>query len=251
MLVSLVLTLCLFVIQRLSVEQRMLAIVGLAVVAYAGCLWSLHKDLFGWAYVTDLILPTMFPVSVALFYFLLPQQMLTRIVMLFVFAILMYALLLTANIFAVASNRTIQLLRAARTVGFLLSVVTAALLYQVVFSLNLSFWWVTILSALVALPILIQGLWAYTLSNKMEQGEWKYVGVGTVVLGEITLALSFWAVEPLMASVLLSMLVYVLLGVFQHELDQRLFKKTIQEYLGFAAIVLVVVTVTVLMRWAS
>ncbi len=135
-IVSLFLTVGLFVIQRLSVEIRGIAIFILGMISYGLSLWSLRKDLRGIAWIVDLILPTLYPMSVALFYFLLPQYFLTRVIMLLVFAISMYALLLTANIFAVATNRTIQLLRAARTVGFLLSVMTATLIYHVVFSLN-------------------------------------------------------------------------------------------------------------------
>lgn len=251
MIVAALLTAILYVIQRLPVEKRLVSIVGLGVVSYVASMWSLRKDLSGISWLTDLLLPTLYPVSVALFYFLLPQQPVTRIVVLGVFALSMYALLLTVNIFAVATNRTIQLLRAARTVGFLLSIVTAALLYHVVFSLQMSFWIVTILSGLIALPVFVQGMWTYTLSSRMQEGEWVYVGVGTALLIEMALALTFWSIEPLMASVMLSMLIYVLLGIFQHDLDKRLFRKTIQEYLGFAVIVFGIVSAVVLMRWLA
>jgi len=250
-IVAVSLTAIMFVIQRLSVEMRYLAIGGLGLMSYLLSLWALRRDLVGVAWLTDLILPTIYPVAVALFYFLLPQQPVTRLVVLGVFAITMYALMLTANIFAVASNRTIQLLRAARTVGFLLSVVTVALLFHVLFSLNLAFWIVTGGAVVISFPIFIEGLWGYTLSNKLGRGELLYSLIGTILVMEATLALSFWLVEPLMASVMLSMMVYVLLGLFQHEIDKRLFSKTIQEYVGFAIIVFVIVSLTVLVRWAA
>jgi hypothetical protein len=240
----------LYIIQRLSVEGRYLAIVGVAALSYILSFWALRKDLVGIAWLVDLIMPTFFPVAVALFYFLLPQSSLTRVIVLVIFAISMYALLLTVNIFAVASNRTIQLLRAARTVGFLLTIVTAALLFHVIFSLRIPFWGVMAASLSVSFPLLLQGMWGYTLSNRLQEGELKYSVVGSLLIVEAALALSFWLIEPLLASVMLSMMVYVLLGVFQHEIDKRLFPKTVQEFSWFAVIVFLIVTVTVLYRWS-
>jgi len=66
---------------------------------------------------------------------------------------------------------------------------------------------------------------------------------------EATLAMSFWLIEPVLASVMLSMMVYVMLGLFQHEMDERLFTKTVQEFGWFAGIVFVVVAATVIFRW--
>lgn len=250
-IVSLALGFSLFVIQRLSVEMRGVAIAILGVMSYLLSLWALKKELVGIAWIVDLILPTLYPMSVALFYFLLPQQFLTRIVMLVVFAISMYALLLTANIFAVATNRTIQLLRAARTVGFLLSVMTAALIYHVVFSLNLSFLLVTILSGAIAFPVYLQGTWSYTLGIRLEKREMLYSLIGTMLTMEMALAITFWQMEPLMASVMLSMMTYVMLGLFQQDIDKRLFRKTIQEYIWFAVIVYIVVALVVMSRWVA
>lgn len=249
-MISLALTVALYVIQKLSVEARYLAILGVAALSYGLSLWALRKDLAGIAYLTDLTMPTLYPVAVALFYFLLPQLAVTRVVVLIVFAISMYALLLTANIFAVASNRTIQLLRAARTVGFLLTVVTSALLFHVVFSLNMHFWLVGLSSILISFPVFLQGIWGYTLANRLGAQELYYSAVGSLLVLEATMAISFWLIEPLLASVILAMMVYVLLGIYQHEVDKRLFGKTVQEFGWFALIVFLIVTGTVIYRWA-
>ena len=250
-IVALLLTLGLFVIQRMSVERRGIAIVVLGAASYGLSLWSLRRDLKGVAWIVDLILPTLYPMAVALFYFLLPQEFLTRVIMFIVFAISMYALLLTANIFAVATNRTIQLLRAARTVGFLLSVMTATLIYHVILSLNLPVWAVTGLVTMVAFPVFLQGVWGYTLGIKLEKGELLYSLIGAVLTLELTLALTFWQIEPLMGSVLLSMMTYVLLGLYQQDIDKRLFRKTTQEYLWFAGVAYLVVSTVVMSRWMS
>jgi len=248
LLVSLLLSFGLLIVQRLPVESRYSAIGFFALSAYLLTAWSLFKDLHGINWMVNLILPTLYPVSVALFYFLLPQAAVTRTLVVILFAISMYALLLTVNIFAVATTRTIQLLRAARAVGFILSILTAAFLFHVIFSLRVAGWLVGLLTFVVSLPILWQGVWSYVASTSVKR-EFYYALVGAVVISEMAIALSFWLIDVPLASVVLAMGTYVTLGLFQHDIEERLFSRTIQEYLGFASIVFVVVTIAVIFRW--
>lgn len=248
LLVSILLSFGLLIVQRLPVESRYSAVGFFALAAYLLTAWSLFKDLHGINWLVNLILPTFYPVSVALFYFLLPQAVITRTIVVLLFAISMYGLLLTVNIFAVATTRTIQLLRAARAVGFLLSILTSAFLFHVIFSLRVAGWLVGLLVFAVSLPILWQGVWSYVASVTVKR-EFYYGLVGAVAISEMAIALSFWLIEVPMASVVLAMGMYVVLGLFQHDLEGRLFARTIQEYLGFAGIVFVVVTSAVILRW--
>ncbi len=250
LIVSLILTLGLWIIQSLSVEARYLAIVILAVVSAVLTGWSLITDLRGVAWVLDLILPTLYPTVVAVFYFLLPQAAVTRWVVLLLFTISMYGLLLTANIFAVASIRTIQLLRAARAVGFLLSILTSALFFHVIYSLHLPLLVVVGLVYLVTYPILLQGIWSYTLHTDISR-DLLSAAIGALVVAELALAISFWLIDPPLASVMLSMATYVIMGLFQHEAEGRLFPRTVQEFAGFSSIVFLVVIVTTIIRWMN
>jgi len=249
LLVAILLSFGLLIVQKLPIESRYSAIGFYALSAYLLTAWSLLKDLRGINWIVNLILPTMYPISVALFYFLLPQAMITRTIVVILFLISMYALLLTSNIFAVATTRTIQLLRAARAVGFLLSILTSAFLYHVIFSLRVSPWVVGLLVFAVSLPILWQGVWSYVASTTIKR-EFYYGLAGAVVLSEMAIALSFWLIDVPLASVMLAMGMYVILGLSQHDTEGRLFSRTIQEYLGFAGIVFVVVTLAVISRWA-
>jgi hypothetical protein len=250
LIVSLILTLGLWIIQSLSVEARYLAIVILAVISAVLTGWSLITDLRGVAWVLDLILPTLYPTVVAVFYFLLPQAAVTRWVVLLLFTISMYGLLLTANIFAVASIRTIQLLRAARAVGFLLSILTSALFFHVIYSLHLPLLVVVGLVYLVTYPILLQGIWSYTLHTDISR-DLLSAAIGALVVAELALAISFWLIDPPLASVMLSMATYVIMGLFQHEAEGRLFPRTVQEFAGFSSIVFLVVIVTTIIRWMN
>lgn len=250
-LVSLILSIGLLVVQNLPPEERFLAFLVYFFVSYVLSAWSLRTDLNGIEWLTNLILPSMFPVSVGLFYFLLPQQTITRLIVLVLFVVGMYALLLTANIFAVASIRTIQLLRAARAVGFLLTVLTSVFLFHLILSFKYGAFLIGILVFFVSYPLIMQGLWSSELKTRLTSKVVKYSLISSLILGQFGVAISFWPVDVAMGSIFLAMIVYVLLGVFQHLMEERLFKKTMQEYLGFGAIVFVIVVVSVLLRWSA
>jgi hypothetical protein len=249
--VSFVLSLALFGIQAISVEMRYYAIAGFAAISYLLTAWSMHKDLRGIQWLSNMILPTLYPASIALFYFLLPQEFVVRVGIIVIYAITMYALLLTTNIYGVASIRTIQLLRAARAVGFLLTILTSAFLFHVIFALRLPALSVGILVFLSSWLLFYQGIWTHTLSITGEKREFVYTMLGAMILLQASLALTFWLIDVPLASIMLSMIVYVLLGIFQQDIEQRLFARTIQEYTGFAGIVFVVIVVTVILKWMN
>lgn len=251
LLVSIILSLVLLFIQNMPTEQRLIAFFIYFILSYGLSAWSLIKDLNGIEWMTNLILPSFFPVSVGLFYFLLPQQAITRVIVMILFAIGMYALLLTANIFGVASIRTIQLLRAARAVGFLFTVLTSSFLFFLVLSFKFSAGITAVLMLLLSYPLFLQGLWSSLLENRVSKNVSLLSLAFSVLLTELTIGVLFWPIDIAMGSVFLAMIVYVFLGLGQHLLEDRLFKKTIQEYLGFGLIVFVIVMISTIFQWLA
>ncbi len=238
--VSLLLSLGLLGTQFVRVDYRYQAIVLLGGISYAFCAWSLAEDLHGVEWLTALILPVVYPVSVGLFYFLLPERLMTRLLILGVFGVGMYALLLTENIFTVAAIRTIQLLRAANAVGFLLTLVTAFFLFDTVWSFRLPFYANAILVGVASFPLFLQGRWSVELTEgRIEQRALLYSFYLALGMGELALALSFWPVTVPVGSLFLVTMVYVGLGISQYHFMGRLFRKTLYEYLGVGIIVLV------------
>jgi hypothetical protein len=229
---SLVLAVGLLVITSLvDLEMRYLTIAALGLLALILAFWSLREGLTGIEWLTIPILPFGYTVSVALFYFLLPSQFLTSVGMALFFALGMYTLLLTENIFSVAAIRTIALLRAASSVGFLLTLVTAFFWDDVIFSFRLSAPANFILISLVSLPLFLQSLWSVNLGERLENRVIIYTLVLSLILGQFALVISFWPVTVALASLFLTASAYVLLGLSQAELAGRLFPKTIREYL--------------------
>ncbi len=248
LLVSFLLALGLVATQLVQVEFRYHALVVLVFLAYGLSAWSLFDDLKRVEWVTVLTLPTLYPVSVGLFYFLLPEGVLSRVFVLGLFGVGMYALLLTENIFSVAAIRTIQLLRAAHAVGFLIALVTAFFLYDTMWSFRWPAWmnglWVMGFSFL----LFLQGLWSAELSEgSISKRTWLFGILTSFALAEVAVGLSFWPVSIAVGSLFLVSMFYVALGISQQYFMGRLFAKTLQEYIGVGVVVLL--TLTLLTQW--
>src|SRR3989338_4392195 len=94
-LVAILLTLGILGVQSVEIESRYQVIGLLAGAAYALSVWAMIEDLKGIEWLTVMILPVLYPVSVSLFYFLLPERWLSRLTIVSLFGLGMYALLLT------------------------------------------------------------------------------------------------------------------------------------------------------------
>jgi hypothetical protein len=243
-LTTLLLSLGLLAIQIANVGWRYQAIGVLAVLTYLFSAWSLREGLDGIEWLTVLILPSLYTAGVGLFYFLLPARWLTRLPVAMAYGLGMYALLLTENIFSVASIRTIQLFRAAQAVGFLLTLVTAFFLYDTILSFRLAFWVNSLFIFAVSLPIVLQGLWSVKLEKRIRDQDWPYIFGLSLIMAEAAGAISFWPVNVASGSLFLISVMYIVLGLSQQHLAHRLFARTIQEYLGVGLAVLAIILLT-------
>lgn len=230
--------------QLAEISWRYQAIGVLTVLTYILAAWSLSEGLTGIEWFTVLILPTFFTAGIGLFYFLVPATWWTRLPIIGLYGGGIYGLLLTENIFSVAAIRTIQLLRAAQAVGFLLTIITAFFLYDTILSFRFDSWFNFLLVGAISLPLLLQGLWYINLEEKISKKIWFYSLALSLILGEVSLAFSFWPVTVAVGSLGLTTTFYIILGLAQHKLGERLFKRTINEYIGVGIAVLVIIFLT-------
>lgn len=237
-LVAFLLTLGLLGIQTVGIDRRYEAIIFFSGVSTILSAWALLSDLKGIEWLTVLTLPALYPASVALFYFLLPESVISRILLLGLFGLGMYALLLTENIYSVAAIRTIALLRAAHAVGFLITILTAIFLTGTLLSLRQDFWLNGLNVGLTTFILLVQGLWSATLPPRLPRTVVSVSAALAVTSGVLAAVIGFLPIIPLVSAFLLSGYLYVVLGLMQHELQGRLFAKTVQEYLTVGAMVL-------------
>ena len=201
--------------------------------------WSLNEGLAKDMTLLTLLLPTFFTAGVGVFWFLLPASFLARVPVTILYGLGIYALCLTMNIYTVAAIRTIALLRAAKGVGFVLTLLTLFLVFDAILSLKISFWASSLLSLFLSFPLFFQGFWSVTLDKKFSKDLVFLSAISSLAIAEVALSLFFWPVTVVGGSLFLTIAVYIILGLGQAKLEQRFFAQTVREYLLMGALVFI------------
>jgi hypothetical protein len=227
---AILLSLGLLGVQYVSLEWRYWAVGAFALVTYFISAWALSNDLQRHEWLTILPMPAWYAGAVALFYFLLPTNLGSRIFILGLFGVGMYALYLSANIYSVAKGRTIQLVHAAHAIAMFFTLVTSLLFLNSIFSLRLAIGWNTLLVGMTHAPLVLLFLWSINLEEKITRDVWLLTGVVTLMLMEAALILSLYPFSVWHISLFIMSGMYILLGVAQSHLKSRLFSNTLTEY---------------------
>lgn len=227
---TIALSLAFFAIQYVALDWRYWAIVGLSGLTYIVSSWALADDLQFYERLTIVPLPAMYAGAVALFYFLLPENLVSQLLVMILYGIGLYALLLTGNIFSVAKGRTIQLLYAASAIGFFLTLLTSLLFTNTIFSLRLPFWGNGLLISLVHYPLVFLSLWSVNLDDFIAKDLLIYALLISLFLAEFAVLISLVPVPIWNASLFITGLVYLVLGILHSFLRGRLFRNTVVEY---------------------
>jgi hypothetical protein len=229
----------LFVSEHFLGKSGVLIVFGLSLLTVVLLYLCLRKDLknnFSWQIF---ILPFFFSLSFGLFYLLVPARYITRIIMTSLYAIGLYSLFLSENIFTVSSIRTIALLSSAKTVTVALTLLSFFFLSNVVFSLHLNIFLTVLLVFLYSFPIILQSVWIYTFEKK-DFSSILWVVSLTICILESTILLWFWPSTPTLIALFLSGIFYSILGLTHVWLEKRLFKGVIWEYFWVILVLLIV-----------
>lgn len=237
-LTSLILSAGFIIIQFIDGSFKFSAIGILVVLTPPLFYWSLKEGLGKNMSLLTLILPVLFTFGVGVFWFLLPGSLYARIPIVLFFAVGIYVLCLTMNIYTVSTIRTIALLRAARGVGFVLSLVTSFLIFNAIFSLRFNIAFVFPLYFISSFLIFLQGFWSVELEKTLQKKVLLTTVVSALVLTQFAVGIFFWPVTVVVGSLFLTSGAYLLLGLGQARLEERLFPATIREYLTVGIIVL-------------
>lgn len=243
------LTIVFLSIQLVSSFWRYPLVGILLILTYLFCAWGFEEDLAGIEWLMLFILPVAYVASLSLFYFLLPQRFLTRLPVALLFALGVYAILLVENIYNVAAERTIQLLRAAHAVGLLLTLFTNFLFLVLFFALHLPFYGNTLLIFLISFPLILQALWSMRLEEKMTAELWLFTLILSLSLAELALVFSFWPVPTIIEALFLTTVFYSLVSIVQQHFMERLFKRALWEFLAVSLIVFLFVIFTA--KWGG
>jgi len=233
-----VLSLGLFIAEHLLGKSGIFTVFTIAIVTDLLLFLSLYSDLKENTFLQIFILPFFFSLAFGLFYFLVPIRYLTRIFTTSLYAIGLYSLFLSENIFTVSSIRTIALLTSARTVAFVITLVSFFFLSNVLFSLHTQLILFLPLLFLFSFPLCLHSIWTYTLEKKLFQNIY-WPLVLTFIILEVGSILWFWPSTPTVLSIFLTGVFYTTVGLSQVWFERRLFKSVMWEYIWVSCIVLV------------
>lgn len=230
--ITAVLTVGLLLTQLASLEWRYPMAALLSFCTFFLAAFGLREDLKGVEWMTLLTLPTLFTTAVSVFYFLLPARWLTRLPIAVLYGVGIYALLLTENIYNVAADRSIALLRAAHSVGFLLTIFTYFLLTSAILAVRLSPLINSVFIAVISFLLVFQSLWAVQLEEHVPTSVRKLSIVITLILSEFVWGFSFWPIKLTLIGLFLTTALYGMVSLGQQYLGDRLYKKSAAEFFG-------------------
>lgn len=232
------LTLCLLATEIFSGVNHIFIGFILSILTTVVTYLILRKDLKGSFYYPLLVLPFFYTLSVSIFYLLIPSRMLSIILLTIFYAFGLYSLFLTQNIFAVSSVKTINLLRSARIVSFVITVLVQFLIANIIFSLRLPVYITPLLIGITAGLLNLQSLWVYVL----EKSQIKELLTYSVVIGFLLMQLSFvlaiWPIDASIYAIFLTGIFYTYSGLSHAWFEKRLFKGVLWEYVwvGFLSV---------------
>lgn len=213
-------------------------------------LFSLWGDLPKRKQVIIVFLPGMlFTIACGLFYFILPARWATRLIMLAIFSFGFYATLLVQNIYTISVARTIKLLQAARTIGFLLAVTAGFGLYYILFSFHTYLPVVAFGIFILSFLLIISVVWSISLKDFVGKEELLHTFVLSFVLTEIGALVTFWPVSVTFAAIFLAGNFYTFVGLSQHWMENRLFKRVLWEFVWVASVLFIILFFTA--RWGG
>jgi len=238
---SLLLTFGFFTTQLVDLNFRYVVILVLGLITYFLTFVMLKKDLVRVGWLVVLIPPAFYTIFASLFYFLLPSGFLIRSVILIFFSISIYAILLTNNIFSIASKfKSMPLLRAAQAIGFLGILITAFFGYNTVFSFKLNALYNMFLIFIISFPLVMSSIWSVILEEKLTKPLISYSFVLSLIISQLTFFISFWPLTIMTSSLFLISFLYVILGIIQSYFKGRLFKNTLKEFLQVGVMIFII-----------
>jgi Protein of unknown function (DUF5656) len=210
------------------------------VVVYLLSIWALRPGLSSEEHLTLLALPIILTAGVVLLvelpnllipwkYFLPP-----------IFSAGLYVTLLAENVFHVSYDRSIPLLRAARTVGYLLTLGSVFLFSSVIFSFHFPAFLNSLIMLVVGGAAVGQALWHVELARTSMRLLVLASTIAALTVGEVAAVISFWPAAPLLSGLVMTTVTYFLIGIVQHSWQENLDRRTVVEYVLLGSVMIVV-----------
>lgn len=227
-------------------------LVGVVLIVF--CFWFGLGIIFTESFyirIMSIILPVSFFIGFGLFAVLLPISLLSTVVLSVFFGIIAYIIFLVENVFLVTIGyRTPPLYRAAYTVSLIIMLLSSFFLFDSLFSFKLIYWLNAILVFVISILIFLYQFYGVSI-ELADDGKGKniiaYTVVPALLMSQVALVFSFWPVGIFKGSIYLVAMIYVLSGLIQADIRERLFKRTWLSsiWIGIAIILGIILTA----RW--
>lgn len=230
--ISLLLTFGLIILVVLPEHFKIGFAVFLSALAGFLTLVALRENLSGIEFLTLTALPILFTLGMSGILYHFPNfSIFFRTLFWFLFSFFFYIILLSGNIFNVAAEKPIPLVRASYTASFLVTLFSIFPLYTIVFKSNLDLWLALLLVSVFTFVLTFQSLWTLFLPKPFDPAIiWGSLLV-TLVMTEAALSISFLQLESFFRALALSTIYYIVLGFSHHFLKKTLNNKVFWEYI--------------------
>ena len=242
---SVILTGLLFFSTLLTYSQAQIFLIVIILAVYFFTFFSVLEGIDRWEWAMLFLLPIYFTVAYNLFFFLLPGRWITRVPYIVIYAISIYGIMLSSNIFNVGEMKNLQLYKAASSVNFFYLILTFFLVFNLIFSFKLNFIFNFILIFLISLPLVTQFYWSINPKTTLET-QVRRSGVFTaLIMGQVALVFSFIPLTANIFALIITAVFYSVGGLFQAYIEERLFKERIQEFIFVLVFILIMSLLTI------
>jgi len=226
-------------------DKALIFIPLLTVATYFFTYFSLLEDIKKIEWIMLFLMPLFLTIVFYLFYFLFPGRWLTRLPFIIFYAISIYAILLTSNIFNVGVEKNLSLYRAAFSVNFFYQTIILFFIFNILFSFRQGFLINGMVSFLVIFLFSLQLLWSVHLKKKIEKEIINYSLFLALLVSEVVMVFSFLPVPITVFSLLPTGVYYSLAGLIYNFIDKRLFFQTVREFLIVLGFILIIVFLSI------
>lgn len=242
-----------FITQNANIfYKRDLLILFFGLISYLLSVWCISESLNKTKLITLFILPTLFCIGISSFYFVLRPEYIrwvTRIPFAIICSSIMYLILLSQNVFNISSQRTIPLHRAATTSSLTFTLITAILIFTVISTFRLNFFFNGALIFIFSFALIIQVLWTIQM-DKLNTQILLYSFVLSLLVSELAVALSFWPMIQLLWGLSLASILYTMIGVTVNFLHSRLSRSEAIEYSIVGGLLFFLSLLFTLLNWS-
>ncbi len=240
-----ILTLLMLTSSFFSFDQALYFFILLLFCVYFFTFFSILEGIDRMEWLMLFLVPAYFTLTFYFFYFFLPGRWLTRLPYVSLYAVSIYAILLSSNIFNVGATKNLQLFRAAFSVNFLYITLTFFLISDLILSFSLYPIYNFIFFLLLLSPLVFQFLWSIDPRTDLKPDLKKYAFVISLLIAEAALVFSFIPIKSTILSLFLTALFYSLSGLFHAYIENRLFRERVREYIFVLIFVSIIILLSV------